>query len=118
MPSRYALATFLIILSIAGAARAAKTIRVPADHATIQAAVDVAAEGDAVLIDPGTYREKVKPGAKAIMLASRFHVSHDRADVERTILDLADPAKPNQRQPGSLITVAPGDGPGPRIVGL
>jgi len=35
------------------------TIRVPEDHDTIQAAVDAAAPGDLVLIDPGTYAEAV-----------------------------------------------------------
>jgi len=34
-------------------------LRVPKDHATIQAAVDAAAPGDLVLIEPGTYRESV-----------------------------------------------------------
>ena len=36
------------------------TLRVPDDHATIQAAVDAAQPGDLVLIGPGTYRESVQ----------------------------------------------------------
>jgi hypothetical protein len=35
------------------------TIRVPDDHATIQAAVDAASPGDLVLIEPGVYNEAV-----------------------------------------------------------
>jgi len=35
------------------------TLRVPADHGTIQAAVDAAAPGDLILIEPGTYEEAV-----------------------------------------------------------
>jgi pectin methylesterase-like acyl-CoA thioesterase len=36
------------------------TIKVPADHPTIQEAVDAASPGDLVLIEPGTYNEAVK----------------------------------------------------------
>lgn len=41
------------------------TLRVPADHPTIQAAVDATVAGDLVLVAPGTYRESVvieRPG--------------------------------------------------------
>jgi len=39
---------------------AGKTIRVPDDHTTIQAAVDAAEPGDLVLVGPGIYREAVR----------------------------------------------------------
>ena len=42
----------------AGGAGAA-TIAVPADHATIQAALDAAGPGDDVLVSPGSYNEKI-----------------------------------------------------------
>ena len=119
MMTRHAIACLLLAVLNTAAAPAGKTIRVPADRPTIQSAIDAATEGDTVLVDPGTYREKLKLGAKGITLASRFHDSKEPADVERTILDLADPAKPDQRQPGSLISVGPADdGPGPRVVGF
>ena len=35
------------------------TLRVPADHPTIQEAVDAASPGDLVLIEPGVYKEAV-----------------------------------------------------------
>jgi predicted small lipoprotein YifL len=41
------------------APRPPKTIRVPTDEATIQAAVDKSVKGDLILIAPGTYREAV-----------------------------------------------------------
>lgn len=47
------------VLAVAFAAEA-KTIRVPAGHKTIQAAVDAAVSGDTVLVSAGTYAEHVK----------------------------------------------------------
>jgi len=44
----------LVVIRSAAAAEAA-TIRVPADAATIQQAIDVSAAGDTVLVSPGTY---------------------------------------------------------------
>jgi parallel beta-helix repeat protein len=41
------------------APRPPRTIRVPSDQPTIQAAVDASVEGDLILIAPGTYREAV-----------------------------------------------------------
>ena len=50
--------TPLSLLALASSAHAA-TLQVPAQHATIQAAVDAAAAGDTVSIAPGTYYEDV-----------------------------------------------------------
>ncbi|MEX2100548.1 MAG: plastocyanin [Acidimicrobiia bacterium] len=56
-----------------------RTIRVPADAATIQKAVDRTRPGDLVLVSPGVYRESVTVATDGIVLRGR--------DRNRTILD-------------------------------
>ena len=46
------------------------TLHVPTDHLTIQAAINAAAPGDAVLVAPGTYQERIDFLGKAITLRS------------------------------------------------
>lgn len=51
-------------------AAAAVTIRVPLDAPSIQRAIDAAATGDTVLVEPGTYRENLDFKGKAITVTS------------------------------------------------
>jgi hypothetical protein len=48
----------------------AATIHVPADHATIQAAINAATNGDIILVAPGTYNEAINFNNKALTLES------------------------------------------------
>jgi quercetin dioxygenase-like cupin family protein len=55
-------ATALGVLLLASAPAQAKTVVVPRDYLTIQAAVDAAAPGDTVIVGSGTYTEQVVIG--------------------------------------------------------
>ena len=62
-------------------------LRVPADHPTIQAAVDASGDGGAILVAPGTYRESLVLAGKAVTLASE-HCTSGRAElIDQTIID-------------------------------
>src|SRR2546426_6818353 len=61
--------------------------RVPADYASIQAAVAAAGEGDTVLVAPGTYQENVDFAGKALILASEFVHGADVATIAATVID-------------------------------
>ena len=70
-----------------------RTLRVPADFATVQLAVDAAAPGDLVLIAPGEYAEAVKVRTPSIVIRGedRNTVIFDGADeLENGILVAAD----------------------------
>lgn len=71
----------------ANPAPAGKTHRVPADFGTIQAAVDAAANGDTVLVTPGTYHETVRIAGKTLRLVSEYTLAGDEKVIRATILD-------------------------------
>src|SRR6185295_17704693 len=83
----------LVGLSLPAVTEAA-TIRVPADAATIQSAIDGAAAGDTVLVSPGTYVENITFRGKAITVASEQGPGVTIIDGNRA---------------GSVVTFAPGE---------
>jgi hypothetical protein len=69
----------------------ATLIRVPADRATIQTAINSASQGDTVLVFPGTYYENIIFRGKNIVLTSRFCETGDMNFIQSTIINGSQP---------------------------
>jgi hypothetical protein len=52
--------------------RGTRTVTVPGDYPTIQAAIDDAIPGDEIIVFPGNYREKVQFKGKSVVLRSTY----------------------------------------------
>ncbi len=64
---------------------ATTTINVPAEYASIQAAIDASSDGDVIIVEPGRYLESIDFGGKNIILRSTN--PDDKETVSTTIID-------------------------------
>jgi hypothetical protein len=62
-------------------------IRFPQDVDSIQTALDLAMEGDTVVVGPGTWHEQLHIGSGRVTLCSNYIFSQDSADIVATVLD-------------------------------
>ena len=111
-PARVLVALLAAILSLqmlvaADAVRAAATIRVPQDYASIQAAVDAASPGDTIEIAPGIYTENVTVDRSISLVAAAYDQNNPRNNT--VILDGAG---------GVVIRIGSRVVPGPTLAGL
>jgi pectin methylesterase-like acyl-CoA thioesterase len=84
----------------------ATVIRVPADFATIQAAINASANGDTVLVAPGTYYENLNLRGKRIMLTSNYLLEADPTSILGTIINGSTPSNPDT---ASCLIIASGE---------
>jgi len=62
-------------------------LNVPADYATIQSAILNSINGDTIIVQQGTYVERINFDGRAIIIASNFIFSSDTSDIINTIID-------------------------------
>ena len=91
------LPTLFTTISFAG------IINVPADIDSIQGGIDLATNGDTVLVQPSTYFENINFKGKAITVASLFIMNGDTNHINNTIIDGSQPSNPDS---GSVVYFA------------
>ncbi len=94
--------TVLLLFCVTQVANAA-TIRVPEDHQTIQAAIGVSQPGDAILVAPGRYQERITLRL-GIVVRSAGDDSKGKVGLKRAEVTILDGGGDNGNQPGVTMS--------------
>jgi hypothetical protein len=70
-------------------------INVPGSQPTIQAGINASANGDTVLVEPGTYFENINFRGKNIVVTSRYYLTLDPYTVTSTVINGSTPLNPD-----------------------
>ncbi|MBL0048841.1 MAG: T9SS type A sorting domain-containing protein [Bacteroidetes bacterium] len=93
---------YFLLALLFGSNAKANILNVPANFANIQLAIIASADGDTVLVEPGTYFENINLRGKKILLTSRFYELKDTGFICSTIINGSQPTYPDS---ASCITI-------------
>ena len=71
------------------------TLKVPSEYGSIQQAINSSADGDIVLVAPGTYLENINFKGKNIIITSQFILNNNLDFIYNTVIDGSNPAHPD-----------------------
>jgi len=111
--SFYIAITFLTLFSFGAISQT--VLNVPDDYATIQAAIDAAADGNVVLVQPGVYQENINFNGKNITVTSLYYSTNDVSYVWKTIID---GSNPNNILDASVVIIENGETDQAKLSGL
>ena len=81
----------LIALLLNPLSMGAQRVFVHDDQISIQQSIDMAKDGDTIIVNEGTYYENIDFKGKAITLASKFILDSDPSHIEKTIINGSTP---------------------------
>jgi len=96
----------ILVFAFYSSGLSAGIINVPADIDSIQGGIDLANNGDTVLVQPGIYIENINFNGKNIVVGSLTLTTGDTAYISQTVID---GSQPNHPDSGSVVYFISGE---------